>query len=102
MRIITLALWWIMKAVISGRELRGVREPEYPYSNNIIRHPDCFPTNPTPAHPLNLFPESKESRIGEKYGIADVRQALTDCIGVNIQKTKEIVHAHYGKDFDFL
>lgn len=40
-------------------------------------------------------------RIGEKYGIADVRQALTDCIGVNIQKTKEIVHAHYGKDFEF-
>lgn len=40
-------------------------------------------------------------RIGEKYGIADVRQALTDCIGVNIQKTQEIVHAHYGKDFEF-
>ncbi len=40
-------------------------------------------------------------RIGEKYGIADVRQALTDCIGVNIQKTHEIVHAHYGKDFEF-
>ena len=40
-------------------------------------------------------------RIGEKYGIADVRQALTACTGGNIQKTTEIVHAHSGNDFEF-
>lgn len=40
-------------------------------------------------------------KVGEKYGIANVRQALTDCIGVNIRKTEEIVYGHYGKDFDF-
>lgn len=40
-------------------------------------------------------------KVGEKYGIQDVRQALTDCIGVNIKKTEEIVYAHYGEDFNF-
>lgn len=40
-------------------------------------------------------------KIGEKYGIPDVRQTLTECIGTNKKKTEEIVYAHYGKDFDF-
>lgn len=40
-------------------------------------------------------------KVGKKYGIADVRQTLTDCIGTNKKKTEEIVYAHYGKDFDF-
>ncbi len=40
-------------------------------------------------------------KIGETYGIANVRQTLTECIGTNKKKTEEIVYAHYGKDFDF-
>ena len=40
-------------------------------------------------------------KVGEKYGIPDVGKILTDCIGTNKNKTQEIVHAHYGKDFDY-
>lgn len=40
-------------------------------------------------------------KVGEKYGIADVKQTLTDCIGTNKEKTEEIVYEHYGKDFDY-
>lgn len=40
-------------------------------------------------------------KVGEKYGLADVRQTLTDCIGTNKEKTEEIVYEHYGKDFDY-
>ncbi|MCM1175547.1 MAG: HAD family phosphatase [Blautia sp.] len=40
-------------------------------------------------------------KVGEKYGLKDVVKVLTDCIGTSIVRTREIIYAHYGKDFDY-
>lgn len=40
-------------------------------------------------------------KVGEKYGIADIRQVFTECIGTNNRKTQEIVYAHYGASFPY-
>lgn len=40
-------------------------------------------------------------KVGEKYGIANIREVFTECIGTNKEKTKEIVLAHYGSSFRY-
>lgn len=39
--------------------------------------------------------------LAEKYGIKDIVKVYHDCIGVNMQKTREIVFNAYGKDFPY-
>lgn len=41
------------------------------------------------------------AQIGEKHGIAGIRDVFMECIGTNKVRTKEIVLAHYGKDFPY-
>lgn len=40
-------------------------------------------------------------KVGEKYGIANIREVFMECIGTNKEKTKEIVLAHYGSSFRY-
>ncbi len=39
------------------------------------------------------------SKIGEKYGYPDICDVMTECIGTDRRKTKEIVESHYGEAF---
>lgn len=41
------------------------------------------------------------AKIGEKYGIDDIRDVFIKCIGTNKTRTEEIVFASYGKDFPY-
>lgn len=41
------------------------------------------------------------AKIGEKYGIKDIRDVFIKCIGTNKIRTQEIVFASYGKDFPY-
>ena len=41
------------------------------------------------------------AQIGKKYGITGIRDVFIECIGTNKVRTKEIVFAHYGKDFPY-
>lgn len=40
-------------------------------------------------------------RVGEKHGIAGIREVFLRCIGTNNVRTQEIVCEHYGKDFPY-
>lgn len=40
-------------------------------------------------------------RVGKRRGIPDIREVFMRCIGTNKCRTKEIVFAHYGKDFPY-
>ena len=39
--------------------------------------------------------------VGKKYNIRDIEEVFRLCIGTNKVKTREIVDAHYGKDFPY-
>ncbi len=40
-------------------------------------------------------------KVGEKYHLANIREVFIECIGTNKEKTKEIVHEHYGESFAY-
>ena len=40
-------------------------------------------------------------KVGEKYHLANIREVFIECIGTNKEKTKEIVHKHYGDSFAY-
>lgn len=39
--------------------------------------------------------------IGKRYGISDIEEVFTECIGTNKVRTREIVDEHYGKTFPY-
>ena len=40
-------------------------------------------------------------KVGEKYHLSDIREVLTECIGTNKERTKEIIYEHYGESFAY-
>lgn len=40
-------------------------------------------------------------KVGEKYHLGNIREVLIECIGTNKEKTKELVHEHYGESFAY-
>ena len=40
-------------------------------------------------------------KVGEKYHLANIREVFIECIGTNKEKTKEIVHEHFGESFAY-
>lgn len=39
--------------------------------------------------------------VAEKYGVKDVENVCTECLGINAVETKEIFLRHYGRDFPY-
>lgn len=40
-------------------------------------------------------------KVGDRYGLPNIRETFIRCIGTTIVKTKEIVFETYGKEFDY-